>query len=84
MKDLPHGLQSSFRNTFVRRIVKLVFSGISPWSNPSLPFLQHEFDLVYASNYSSIWCSYPGDYSRLNALWVYILTFNVADQPGPW
>lgn len=48
MKDLPHGLQPSFRNTFIRHIIKLVFSDILPWNNPSLPVLQCEFDLVYA------------------------------------
>jgi hypothetical protein len=47
LKDLPHGLQPTFRNTFIRHIIRLVFSGVSPWSNPSLPVLQHEFDLVY-------------------------------------
>ena len=47
VKDLPHGLQVGFRDTFIRRMIKVVFGGVLPWSNPSLDILQHEFNLVY-------------------------------------
>jgi hypothetical protein len=49
LKDLPHTMQSNFRNMFIRHIMKLVFSDTSPWSNPSLLDYQHEFDTVYVS-----------------------------------
>lgn len=49
LKDLPHGIQSNFRNTFIHHIMKLVFSGTSPWSNPSLSVYQHEFGVIYSS-----------------------------------
>ena len=47
LKDLPHNIQSNFRNTFIRHIMKLVFSDGLPWSNPNLLVYQHEFDTVY-------------------------------------
>ena len=48
VKDLPPSIYSGFRNIFIRHIMKLVFSDVSPWSNPSLSVYQHEFDLVYS------------------------------------
>jgi len=41
-------MQSTFRNAFIRHIMKLVFSGTSPWSNPNLSVYQHEFDIIYS------------------------------------
>jgi hypothetical protein len=48
LKDLPPSIQSKFRNTFIRHIIKLIFSDTSPWSNPSLSVYQQEFDYVYS------------------------------------
>ena len=48
LKDLPDDFQPNFRNAFIRHIMKLVFSDVSPWSNPSLSVYQHEFDIVYS------------------------------------
>ena len=48
LKDLPIGIQSNFCNTFIHHIMKLVFSGTSPWSNPSLSVYQQEFNLIYS------------------------------------
>jgi len=48
LRDLPQSIQSNFRNTFIRHIMKLVFSGVSPWSNPSLSVYQDEFNIVYS------------------------------------
>ena len=48
LKDLPHNIQSNFRNLFIRHIMKLVFSDTSPWNNPSLSVYQREFDTVYS------------------------------------
>ena len=48
LKDLPHGIQSNFRNMFIHHIMKLVFSDPSPWNNPSILVYQHEFDLIYS------------------------------------
>ena len=48
LKDLPHSIQSNFCNTFIRHIMKLVFSDTSPWGNPSLSVSQHEFNLIYS------------------------------------
>jgi hypothetical protein len=47
LKDLPESIQPTFRNMFIRRIMKLVFSSVSPWKNPDLPVYQEEFDQVY-------------------------------------
>ena len=47
VKDLPYAMQPHFRNTFIRHIMKIVFSGMSPWSNPTLPVYQQEFNQVY-------------------------------------
>jgi len=46
-KDLPQSIQLNFRNTFIRHIMKLVFSGASPWNNPNLSVYQYEFDVIY-------------------------------------
>ena len=47
LKDLPHGIQSRFRDTFIRHIMKLIFAGTSPWSNPTLAIYQREFAAIY-------------------------------------
>jgi hypothetical protein len=47
LKDLPYTIQTNFRNTFIRHIIKLVCSDMSPWNNPSLSVYQHEFNLIY-------------------------------------
>jgi hypothetical protein len=47
LKDLPKNIQPTFRNTFIRRIMRLVFSDVFPWSNPALEVYQHEFNLIY-------------------------------------
>lgn len=50
LRDLPHGIQSDFRNTFIRHIMKLIFSNTLPWNNPSLSVCQQEFNLVYSTS----------------------------------
>ena len=47
LKDLPPLIQPNFRNAFIRHIMKLVFSGTSPWSNPSVSIYQQEFNTIY-------------------------------------
>ena len=47
LKDLLPILQPNFRNTFIRHIMKLVFSGTSPWSNPGISIYQQEFNTIY-------------------------------------
>ena len=47
LKDLPPNIQPNFHNVFIRHIMKLVFSGTSPWSNPSVSVYQQEFNTIY-------------------------------------
>lgn len=47
LRDLPPHIQSDFRNTFIRHIMKLTFSGTSPWTGPTLPVYQQEFAAIY-------------------------------------
>ena len=48
LKDLPYNIQSNFRNMFIRHIMKLVFSDVLPWNNPSLSVYQREFNIIYS------------------------------------
>ena len=47
LKDLPHNIQSRFWDTFIQHIMKLIFTGTSPWSNPTLAVYQQEFAAIY-------------------------------------
>ncbi|KAF9779590.1 hypothetical protein BJ322DRAFT_1113390 [Thelephora terrestris] len=47
LKDLPPNLQPSFRNTFIRHMMKVALSSMTPWSNPTLPVYQQEFAVIY-------------------------------------
>lgn len=47
LKDLPLGMQSNFRNTFIHRIMKLTLSGDQPWNNPTVAVYQKEFNNIY-------------------------------------
>lgn len=47
LKDLPPAIQLNFRNSFIRHMMKLTFSGILPWKNPSLSVYQEEFNTIY-------------------------------------
>lgn len=47
LRDLPPNIQHDFRNTFIRHMMKVTFSGTFPWSNPSLDVYQEEFNAVY-------------------------------------
>ena len=52
LKDLPADMQSSFRKTFIRHIMKLVFSSSLLWNNPTLSVYQEEFDHIYSPLHS--------------------------------
>jgi hypothetical protein len=47
LKDLPPNIHPNFRNTFIRHMMKITFSGMLPWSNPTVPVYQQEFNAVY-------------------------------------
>lgn len=47
LKELPHGLQRHFRDLFIRPVIEQVCLGSTPWTNPGLPVLQHQFHLAY-------------------------------------
>ena len=47
VRDLPPAIQQTFRNLFIRRMMKTVFSSALPWGTPHLDVYQHEFGLAY-------------------------------------
>ena len=56
LRDLPAWLRENFRNLFIRRIIEQICSNDTPWHNPSLSSLQHDFDRIY-----------PGQHVRLHS-----------------
>ena len=42
-------IRTGFRNNYIRRVIKLVFSSCTPWVNPSIEVLQQEFNAAYPS-----------------------------------
>jgi hypothetical protein len=50
VKELPQWLRDNFCNLYIRRIIKSVCLGNTPWNNPSLQSLQQEFDYAYPTH----------------------------------
>jgi hypothetical protein len=47
IKDLPTRIHTNFRNTFIRLIIRDVFTSTQPWVNPDLSMLQLAYDKIY-------------------------------------
>ena len=54
IRDLPDPICDDFRDDFIRRIMKLVFSSRTPWANPSIETLQREFDAAFPKFYAEL------------------------------
>ena len=50
IQDLPAAIHDDFRNTFIRRIMKLVFSSDTPWVSPPIETLQQEFNAAFPTH----------------------------------
>jgi len=50
LRDLPNWLRESFRNSFIRLIIEQVCLSETPWNNPPLSLLQHEFNNAYPAH----------------------------------
>ena len=57
IKDLPAHIRTDFRNTFIRVVIREVFSSDQPWSNPDLPMLQLAYDKVYPLHPARLRCN---------------------------
>ena len=51
IQDLPNTIRPRFRDKFIRRIIKCVFSSHTPWINPSIGTLQQEFNATYPNHH---------------------------------
>jgi len=54
IRDLPPAIRDDFRNDFIRRIMKLIFSSRTPWINPSIETLQQEFDAAFPTYHATL------------------------------
>ena len=49
IQNLPDPIRLGFRNTYIRRVIKRVFTSSTPWINPPIDVLQQEFNTAYPS-----------------------------------
>ena len=49
IQKLPDSIRPNFRENYIQRVIKLVFSSNTPWVNPSLDALQQGFDATFPS-----------------------------------
>jgi len=54
IQDLPPAIRDDFRNGFIRRIMKLIFSSNTPWVNPSVESLQQEFNAAFPMYHATL------------------------------
>jgi len=57
IKELPEHIRTNFRNTFIRVVIRNVFSSNQPWSNPDLQMLQLAYDKVFPSYPARLRCN---------------------------
>lgn len=50
IQDLPNAVRVGFRDSYIRRVIKLVFSSDTPWANPSIDVLQQEFNASFPNH----------------------------------
>lgn len=57
IKDLPPHIRASFRNTFIRVIIRDIFNSEQPWANPNLMSLQLAYNRIYSAYPARLRCN---------------------------